>query len=156
MTTETSRAALLKLFADSQQALRNYVRKLVKSRETTDDIVQEAFLRTYQQTVPVETPRAFLFATARNLAFDVARHKRVRKTDSYGDFAALNVVASEESVEGALLADEQSRLLREAMEQLTPRCRAVFALRIFHSCSYQEIAQYMFDFDPSVLKSNEG
>lgn len=140
MTTETSRTALLGLFADSQQALRKYVRKLVKSPETTDDIVQEAFLRTYEQT-GVETPRAFLFSTARNLAFDLARHKRVRKTDSYGDFDALYVVATEESVETSLLAEEQSRLLREAMEHLTPRCRAVFALRIFHSCSYQEIAQ---------------
>jgi RNA polymerase sigma-70 factor (ECF subfamily) len=130
-----------KLFSESRQALRQYVRRLVKSPEAAEDIVQEAFLRTYENADRVQTPRAFLFSAARNLAFDARRHNRVQKTDSLGDFDASHVVSPGESLEGGVLAEERSRLLKEAVVRLSPQCRASFTLRVFHGCSYKEIAQ---------------
>jgi RNA polymerase sigma factor (sigma-70 family) len=130
-----------RLFSESHEALRRYVRRLVKSQEAADDIVQEAFLRTYEHAERVETPRAFLFSAARNLASDARRHIRVRKTDTLGDFDATLLVSSDESLEGGALAEERSRLLKEAVERLSPRCRAAFTLRVFHARSYKEIAQ---------------
>ena len=133
--------ALARLFSESHQALRRYVRRFVRSQETAEEIVQEAFLRTCEQGDRVATPRAFLFSAARNLALDVRRHRLVQKTDSVADFDALDVVASSPSPEGGLLADEQSRLLKAAVERLPPQCRAAFTLRVFDACSYKEIAQ---------------
>jgi RNA polymerase sigma-70 factor, ECF subfamily len=130
-----------KLFCESNQALRRYVRRLIKSRETAEDIVQEAFLRTYEHADRVETPRAFLFSAARNLAADARRHNRVQNTNSLGDFDTSRVVSPAESIEDGVLADERSRLLKEAVERLSPQCRAAFALRVFHAYSYKEIAQ---------------
>jgi RNA polymerase sigma factor (sigma-70 family) len=130
-----------RLFSESNQALRRYVRRLIESRETAEDIVQEAFLRTYEHADRVKTPRAFLFSAARNLAADARRHNRAQKTNSLGDFDALYVVSPGESLEDGVLADERSRLLKEAVERLSPQCRAAFALRVFHACSYKEIAQ---------------
>lgn len=138
-----TRDSFNRLFAESQQTLRRYVRRLVRSPEATEDIVQEAYLRTYEQSEHLEIPRAFLFSAARNLAFDSFRRERVRKTASLGDFDVSNVVSQDESPEGALLSDERSRLLKEAIERLSPQCRAACTLRIFHGCSYQEIAQRM-------------
>jgi RNA polymerase sigma-70 factor (ECF subfamily) len=132
---------LTKLFSESNRALRQYVRRLVGSRETAEDIVQEAFLRTYEHADDLRTPRAFLFSAARNLAADFHRHVRTAKTDPLGDFDGSGVVSAGESPEGQVLADEQARLLRDAIEHLTPQCRAVFALKVFHACSYKEIAQ---------------
>jgi len=137
-----SRASLFStLFSESHEALRRYIRRLVKSRETAEDIVQEAFLRTYEQANRVETPRAFLFSAARNLASDTRRHIRAQKTDLLGDFDASRVVSPGESLESSVLADERSRLLKEAVERLSPQCRAAFTLRVFHACSYKEIAE---------------
>lgn len=137
-----SRGAIFsRLFSESHQALRRYVRRLVKSREAADEIVQEAFLRTYENADRVRTPRAFLFSAARNLASDARRQYRVRKTHTVGDLDISHVVSSEESLEGGVLSDEQSRLLKEAVERLSPQCRAAFTLRVFHACSYKEIAQ---------------
>jgi RNA polymerase sigma-70 factor (ECF subfamily) len=137
-----SRATLVsRLFFESGGALRRYVRRLVRSPEAAEDILQEAFLRTYEHADRVEKPRAFLFSLARNLASDARRHHRTQKTDSWGDLDASNVVAPGESVEGGLLLEERSRLLREAVERLSPQCRAAFTLRVFHACSYKEIAQ---------------
>jgi RNA polymerase sigma-70 factor (ECF subfamily) len=138
--TETTRKRFAKLFVDSHKSLRRYAGRLLHSPQSAEDLVQEAFLRTFEQADRVEVPRAFLFSTTRNLAFDVRRNVRTRKTSSVGDFDALNVVSNGESPEGGLLADEQSRLLREAVERLSPQCRVVFALRVFHDCSYKEIA----------------
>jgi RNA polymerase sigma factor (sigma-70 family) len=132
---------LARLFSGSRQALRRYIRRLVSSRETADDIVQEAFLRTYEHADRIETPRAFLFSAARNLASDTHRRNRIHKTDSLGDFDVSHVVHPSESPEGGVLADEQSRLLKEAVERLSPQCRAAFTLRVFHDCSYKEIAR---------------
>jgi RNA polymerase sigma-70 factor, ECF subfamily len=132
---------ITKLFSESRRALHRYVRRLVGSREIAEDIVQEAYLRTYQHVERVEVPRAFLFSTARNLAADARRHNRVAKTDMVGDFDASGVVSESASLEAELLADEQSRLLKEAIERLSPKCRAAFTLKVFHACSYREIAQ---------------
>lgn len=129
------------LFSESHRALRRYVRRLVGSREAAEDVVQEAFLRTYEHASEVRVPRAFLFSTARNLAADSRRSDRSGKTDSLGDFDASGVVSLDESPEGRALAEERSRLLKDAVERLTPQCRAAFALKVFHGCSYKEIAQ---------------
>lgn len=131
----------LRLFSESHRALRRYVRRLVTSPAAADDIVQEAFLRTYEHGSRARTPRALLFSAARNLALDARRHTRVAKTDSLGDLDDCGVVPTSESAEAVALSDEESRLLRKAVQRLTPQCRTVFALRVFHACSYKEIAE---------------
>lgn len=139
--SKLTRELFTRLFRDSHESLRRYVRRFVGSEETADDIVQDAFLRTYVRAEGIRTPRAFLFSTARNLAFDARRSRRAQRTDSLGDFEGLSVVTAHESPEARALEEERSRLLREAIEQLSPQCRAVFTLRVFHQLSYKEIAQ---------------
>jgi len=140
--SDSPRDAVARLFSESYRALRRYVRRLVDSPEAAEDIAQEAFLRVYQQGDKVKTPRALLFSAARNLVVDARRHARIARTDSMGDFDALGVVSADESPERQVLADERSRLLRKAIGRLSPQCRAVFALRVFHACSYKEIAEH--------------
>jgi RNA polymerase sigma-70 factor, ECF subfamily len=103
--------------------------------------VQEAFLRTYEHSDRVNIPRAFLFSTARNLALDSRRHGRIARTDSFGDVDITGVVSECASPEECLLANQQVRLLKDAIEHLPPQCRAVFTLKVFHGCSYKEIAE---------------
>ncbi len=130
-----------RLFSESRDPLRRYVQRLVGSKETADEIVQEAFLRTYEHSADVKIPRAFLFSTARNLALDSRRHDRIARTDSMGDIDVAGVVSESESPEASLLANQRSRLLKEAVARLPPQCRTAFTLKVFHGCSYKEIAQ---------------
>lgn len=130
-----------RFFTESAGALRRYVRRLIRSRETAEEIVQEAFLRTYEQRDALQTPRAFLFSIARNLASDIRRHDRIAATDSVGDFDDSRVVSKGGPLEDLLIADEASRLLREAVERLPPQCHAVIALKLFHGYSYREIGE---------------
>lgn len=62
------------LFAESRDALRRYVSRLVRSQSAADEIVQEAFLQTYVHREKPEVPRAFLFSAAKLIASKVRRH----------------------------------------------------------------------------------
>lgn len=131
---------LTRLFRESQRALRRYVRRRGASRGTAEELVQEAFLRTYENAERLQTPRAFLFSTARNLTADARRQRRVRKTDMLEEVDVSGMVSPETSPEGQVLAEEESRILKEAIDRLPPQCRAVFVMKVFQACSYQEIA----------------
>lgn len=136
----STRDLIGRLYASSRRALHDYVRRLVGSADAADEIVQEAFLRTYENVDHVETPRAFLFTTARNLASSSRRTTQTRRTDALGDLESLGL-ESYEGPEERAIADEEMRLLKHAVAQLPPQCGAVFSLRIFQSCSYKDIAE---------------
>jgi RNA polymerase sigma-70 factor (family 1) len=139
-TSESHTEIFTKLFAESRQALHRYIRRFVGSSETAKEIVQEAFLRTYRERESVTTLRAFLFSTARNLAANEYRHRQTVERSELGDFGDSRVKAERESPEAELLRDERNRLLQEAIDRLPPQCRAAFTLRVFHECSYKEVA----------------
>jgi RNA polymerase sigma-70 factor, ECF subfamily len=140
-TTSESRTEIFtKLFAESRQALHRYIQRFVGSNETAKEIVQEAFLRTYRQRESVTTLRAFLFSTARNLAANEYRHRRTVERNASGDFSRSRADTEHESLETELLRDERNQLIQEAIDRLPPQCRAAFALRVFHECSYKEVA----------------
>jgi RNA polymerase sigma-70 factor (ECF subfamily) len=140
-TTSESRTEIFtKLFAESRQTLHRYIQRFVGSSETAKEIVQEAFLRTYRQRESVTTLRAFLFSTARNLAANEYRHRRIMERGAVGHFGDSRVKTEHESLETEVLRDERNRLIQEAIDRLPPQCRAAFALRVFHECSYKEVA----------------
>lgn len=146
---------LLRLFSDDRPALLRYVRRFLPRREDSEDIVQEAFLRTWEHAQEVMEPRAFAFTVARNFAANSQRHTRLARTDLLGDFSESRVVSSGPSVEGEILAEEEGRLLREAVEQLSPQCRAAFTLKVFHGCSYKEIASRL-GISPKTVENHIG
>jgi RNA polymerase sigma-70 factor (ECF subfamily) len=141
ISCESRTEIFTKLFAESRQALHRYIQRFVGSSEIAKEIVQEAFLRTYRQRESVTTLRAFLFSTARNLAANEYRHRRTMERDALENFGDSWVKTERESLEAELLRDERNRLIQEAIDRLPPQCRAAFALRVFHECSYKEVAE---------------
>ena len=119
--SESPTEIFTKLFAESRHALQRYIRRFVGSSETAKEIVQEAFLRTYRQRDSVTTLRAFLFSTARNLAANEYRHRRITERGTMGDFGDSRVNTERESLEAELLRDERNRLIQEAIDRLRVR-----------------------------------
>lgn len=139
--SESRTEMFTKLFTESRDALHRYISRFVGSSETAKDIVQEAFLRTYRERESVTTLRAFLFSTARNLAANEYRHRRtVERGAAVGDLGDSRVNPENESLEAGFLRDERNRLIQEAIDHLPRQCRAAFTLRVFHECSYKEVA----------------
>ncbi len=132
-----------RLVAETRDTLRRYVRKRVHSDETTEEIMQEAFLRTYERCESVKTPHAFLFSTARNLATDTLRRDHNAPIEAVGDLAGLEVTSGPDGLEAYLLAEESSRILRHAIELLSPQRQAALTLSLFHGHSYKEIGEIL-------------
>ena len=141
--TRTRYDLFSRIFVESGEALKRYVRRLVYSRETAEDIAQEAFLRAYEHAEERKPPGPLLYSIAHNLAMDHHRRRRSVQAHALGELRCPNVLAEGESqsLEAWLLAEEQAVLLKEAVEQLTPQCRAAFALKVFHDLSYKTIAE---------------
>jgi RNA polymerase sigma-70 factor, ECF subfamily len=139
--SETRSEIFTKLFAETRDALHRYIRRFVGSSETAKEIVQEAFLRTYRERASVTTLRAFLFSTARNLAANDYRHRRTVERSAAGNQGDSRMSPESESLESELIRDERNRLIQEAIDRLPRQCRAAFTLRVFHECSYQEVAK---------------
>ena len=137
--SETRSEIFTKLFTESRDALQRYISRFVGSSETAKEIVQEAFLRTYRERESVTTLRAFLFSTARNLAANEYRHRRTVER-GVGDLGDSRVNPESESLESEFIRDERNRLIQEAIDHLPRQCRAAFTLRVFHECSYKEVA----------------
>ncbi len=67
-------------------------------------------------------------------------HRQIVETDRLRQGGDPSVQAECPSPEAELLKDEWNRLVQEAVDRLSPQCRAALALRVFHQCSYKEVA----------------
>ena len=74
--------------------LRAWLRSRFSSDCEIDDIVQEAFIRMLdaRKTTAIESPKAFLFATARNLALGRVRRRQVIGEKSLAEFDVLAIL----------------------------------------------------------------
>lgn len=123
-----------------QAALHNWLRLRFPSLTDPDDVVQEALLRVWRarQQGPITAAKAFLFATARNLAIDAVKkqHAHVGRSESHLE---QTLDARCDPAE-ATARSQEIDLLHEALAALPERCRQIFTLRRIHGLPQKEIA----------------
>lgn len=124
-----------------ETALRAYLRERFPSLLDIDDLVQDSYARVMRAWAlgKVTQPKAYLFATARNLALDLFRRRQV-VTFEATDLARLPVVEDRPDAAEAASQAQELELLAEAIEALPERCREIFTLRRLHGWSHREIA----------------
>jgi len=122
--------------------LRAWLRSRFSNEGDLDDLVQDAFVRVLRARASgtIRSPKAFLFATARNLALDRLRHRRVTGGDSLADFDVLALVDETGDVPEAVSRSEEIELLARAIQSLPTRCRQVLTLRKIYGLPQKEIA----------------
>jgi RNA polymerase sigma factor (sigma-70 family) len=121
--------------------LRAWLRSQFGARCDVDDLVQDAYVRVLQarERSGVQSPKAFLFATARNLALMQFRHRQVERADSLEDIDGSGIF-DDADVAGAVARAQELELLTEAIQSLPPRCRQVLTLRKTYGLSQKEVA----------------
>ena len=107
-----------------------------------DDVVQEAFLRVLRahERGQLNSPKAFLFATARNLALDRIRHGQVARHSPLVENEGWDVLYDADDVTETVARNQELELLTEAIQSLPDRCRQVFTLRKVYGLSQADIA----------------
>jgi RNA polymerase sigma factor (sigma-70 family) len=123
------------------ERLRRFVRSRVASRQDAEDVIQDAYLRVlrYSAEHVVESRERLLFSTARNLAVDSRRRRRVRERNvvECAVLAVENCPATDEVVE----ARQRLKTVQTAIAMLPARCREVFLLHRIEGMSYSQIAR---------------
>lgn len=123
--------------------LRAWLRSQFRDEKDVDEVVQESFARLIQieNRAEIHSPKAFLFATARNLAIG-----RLRKANRHGEISmadcdVMNVLIESEDVATSVAHSEELEFLAEAIQSLPARCRQVITLRKIYGMSQKEVAR---------------
>jgi RNA polymerase sigma-70 factor (ECF subfamily) len=122
-------------------ALRGYLRHFAPPSDV-DDLVQEALIRTIKvrDQQDVRSIKGFLFATARNAARDLFRHRTVAKTIAIADIESITVLDESPDARELTSRRQEADLLQAAIRSLPSRCRTILILRKFEHLSHHEIA----------------
>jgi RNA polymerase sigma-70 factor (family 1) len=132
------------LYRHYVKALYFNILSMVKDELTAEELVQDVFAHLWskRETIRIESSlSAYLFTSSRNRVYNFFRklerdqelYKRIRST------AALHY----SHIEEALMAGENAKLLRKAIETLPPQRRKAFELCKIEGLSYQEASEKM-------------
>ncbi len=137
-------STILEAYLENEVALKRYLRRFLRSREAIDDLAQEAFLRAFaaESARLIESPKAFLFKVAKNLALNALAKQSSVTIEPLGDFEGQEVLedSSQAAVDDAVDGRERIRVLARAIAALPPQCAKVFILRKMQGLSQKEIA----------------
>lgn len=132
------------LFDDSGRKLLRYLAARLKDGTEEDDLAQEAYLRLLRvdDALLIQNPRGFALRVATHVAYEWGRLSRHRR--EHVGMEPLEVQESEQigPSEQAVQA-QQMKLLRHALDHLTPIRRAVVLLQIRDGLTYPQIAAHV-------------
>lgn len=123
--------------------LRAWLRSRFAGVDDTDDVVQEALSRVLQarETTAITSPKAFLFATARNLALARIRQRQAAgAANSLAETEAAGVLDETADVPDRVARAQELELLTQAIQSLPARCRQILTLRKLYGLSQKEVA----------------
>ncbi|MFA6568919.1 MAG: RNA polymerase sigma factor [Victivallales bacterium] len=122
--------------------LYGYLVSMVKSHSDADEVLSELFMtvaRKREQIGRASNLRTYLFAIARNLAFEMFR-KRTSQKETLSEYAQY--LEADEDGGGKWGADELDAV-RKAVDGLPEEQREVVVLKIFEGMTFEEISQLM-------------
>ncbi len=136
------------VFLARRTLLLRTLQRMVRHPSTAEDLLQETYLRVTHALCKraIDHIEPFVFQTARNLALDHLRARRIRSrtfVDDAPDCDTHNVIASEAALEDAAHANRLLERLNASLEKLTPRQQKIFTLNRLHGASYLAIAEQL-------------
>ena len=133
--------------AEYNEAFHNYYRVLcffcegiIKSKEDSEDIVQDIFLKLHQkrENTTQETVKAFLFVSVKNRSLNYVRHQDTKRVY---EKVMQSASYTEEHLLNRLIHAEFMRLVMEEIERIPgEKKKRVFKLCYLNGMSNQEIA----------------
>jgi len=123
----------------------NLARWLVRNPHDAEDVVQEAYLRAFKFFSGYQggEARAWVLKIVRNTSYSFLEKSRPAELAEEFDETIHTVGATQPGAEAALLQSADSRMLREALDELPVNFREVLVLRELEGMSYKEIAEVM-------------
>ncbi len=139
--------AFLKAYDELADAIFRHCYFRVYDRERAKELVQECFLRTWEQISrgrEIKNLKAFLYRVATNLTIDEARKRREESLEAWlenGFEPAAKAVAADQAEAGRILS---------AAARLDPKYREVLLMRYVEGLGPAEIAEIIGESENNV------
>jgi RNA polymerase sigma-70 factor (family 1) len=138
-------AAYKELFILLHSRLKQFAYSILKSTEESEELVSDVFIRIWEkrdQLTTIESPLLYFYTTAKNLAFT-----RINKQKRQQSFAAEDWLVQMNSIyfdpEQLMMTEEMVRQIKQAVNDLPPRCRLIFKLIKEDGLKYKEVAELL-------------
>jgi len=128
-----------------EASLMSFLQSVYRNSHEVADVRQDVYasiIAAARKSIP-DRAKFFVFAVARNLLIDRVRRERVISIDTVSDLDELGLAADEPEQDRALIARDELRKVRAAIDQLPPKCREAIVLRRIEGFSGREIALRM-------------
>lgn len=144
-----SNDAFNKLVSKYREQLHFHIGKMIRDREQVEDLVQEVFMKAFDNLESYNTQYAFstwIYRIATNHTIDYLRKKKL-KTLSINDPVTtkdgeMNVQLPDENFETdrAIIRKQRKKMIESAISNLPEKYRDVIRMRHMEEMSYQEIS----------------
>lgn len=145
-------SAYKKLVEKYERALYFHILKMINDREQVEDLVQETFVKAFDNLNTYSTNYAFstwLYRIATNHTIDYLRKKKLQtlsinepvKTRE-GDMK-MQLPDESASTDRNIIRKQRQKIVREAIKDLPEKYRKVIEMRHMEEKSYQEIADVL-------------
>ena len=141
---EPAQSEFARLYRATIAPLRRYLTRFLGDANEAQDIAHDAYIRVYPRdgkTAP-DNPQAFLYTTARNLAINRIKRRKISPFN-YQEAHAETTASPQPGVVQQVMARQELGHLEAAIAELPPGCRAVLLLRKVELLSHQEIADQL-------------
>jgi RNA polymerase sigma-70 factor (ECF subfamily) len=148
MAIKGDQQAFAELVGLYQDKLYHMAYRMLNNRQEAEDVVQEAFLRVYNNLERYDDNMKFstwIYRIATNLCIDRLRKRRPSYSldAESSEFEGLDgyamIPSDNRTPESETLLSETQRIIHQAMETLPPKYKTVMVLRYLHELSLQEI-----------------
>lgn len=131
-------------FLEHRRLLFGTAYQMLGSVSDAEDVLQDAWLKwSGVDRATVEYPKAYLVRTVTNLALNRLTSARATRETYVGPWLPEPLLTTDDTAEGAEMADHVSTAMLVVLETLTPVERAVFVLREVFGFTHAEIAGYL-------------
>jgi RNA polymerase sigma-70 factor (ECF subfamily) len=140
--SESRRASFASFYRATLMPLRRYLARMLGNPGDAEDLAHDAYVRIYKsmEVEPVAQPKAYLFTTARRLALNQIKRRKIAPVHASD---GANIIEFAEAgvpgVERVVMARQEWARLEAAIEELPTGCRNVLLLRKRDRLSHEKI-----------------
>ena len=139
-------AAFRLVYTSYYRRLFQFALSLVKTRESAEEIVEDVFVRIWQQRdkiTVIQHLRVYLYTATKNSSLNyLSRQAKASITEPF-DHIHVGLGESSLTPEQILITAEIQQKIRKAVEALPPRCKMIFKLVREDGLKYREIAEIL-------------
>jgi RNA polymerase sigma factor (sigma-70 family) len=144
-------SAYAKLMSRYKDSIYFMLLKMVHNEDDADDLTIEAFGKAFSNLLKYTPDYAFstwLYKIAVNNCIDFIRKKKIETLSLHGSMEnekgesyQFDIQSTNPDPEEIYVKEQRNKIVRDLIEKINPKYRALIELRFFDELSYEEIAE---------------